>query len=138
VICGVCGRRLEGQGVHGRVGYRCRHGYTSGGDVRPDRAKILYLREEQVLAEARRRLAHHPGVDPQVLDGGELGRQLRWRGYTILCTPVSITCGVGEETARASTDVAAPRSGRAREGEWRGRVLIAFIIRCCIPTGSAQ
>jgi site-specific DNA recombinase len=115
LICGLCGRRLEGQWVHGRAGYRCRHGYTSGCDVQPDRAKILYLREDQVLAAAGRQLAHHVGVDPQVLDGGELGRQLRWRGYTILCTPVSITLDIGEETARASTDVPAPRSGQARE-----------------------
>jgi site-specific DNA recombinase len=114
LICGVCGRRLEAQWVHGRAGYRCRHGYTSGRDVRPDRAKILYLREDQVVAEARRQLAHHAGVDPRVLDGGELGRQLRWRGYTLLCTPVSITLDIGEDTACASTDVPAPQPSEAR------------------------
>ncbi len=26
LLCAVCGRRLEGHWVHGRAGYRCRHG----------------------------------------------------------------------------------------------------------------
>ncbi|MEV6600121.1 zinc ribbon domain-containing protein [Actinoplanes sp. NPDC051346] len=65
VICGLCRRRLEGQWVHGRAGYRCRHGRTSGSDVQPGRAKTLYLREEQVLEQARIQFAHHIGADPK-------------------------------------------------------------------------
>ena len=49
VVCAVCGRRMDGHWVHGRAGYRCRHGYTSctprsGGAVRN-----LYLREDHLL-----------------------------------------------------------------------------------------
>ena len=31
VVCGVCGRLLDAHWVHGRPGYRCRHGYTTAG-----------------------------------------------------------------------------------------------------------
>lgn len=29
VVCGECGRRMDAHWVHGRAGYRCRHGYTT-------------------------------------------------------------------------------------------------------------
>jgi site-specific DNA recombinase len=125
LVCGLCGRRLEGQWVHGRAGYRCRHGYTSGSDAQPDRAKILYLREEHVLAEAWRQFTHLGGIAPDLLDAGELVRHLRWRGITIWCTPVSIILDVGAgETTAADGDLEGQPSGPAdppedRQGEAR-------------------
>ncbi|OJF13107.1 hypothetical protein BG844_17000 [Couchioplanes caeruleus subsp. caeruleus] len=98
VICGLCRRRLEGQWVHGRAGYRCRHGYTSGSDVQPDRAKTLYLREEHVLEQARIQFAHLIDLDPHALAPDDLAGQLRQRQITIVCTPVSITLDVGADS----------------------------------------
>ncbi|MFL6121104.1 recombinase family protein [Actinophytocola sp.] len=49
VVCAVCGRRMDAHWVHGRAGYRCRHGYTSG-TTRPSGAPHnLYLREDHLL-----------------------------------------------------------------------------------------
>lgn len=49
VVCGRCGRRMDGHWVHGRAGYRCRHGFT-GAKRRPDGApRNLYVREDHLL-----------------------------------------------------------------------------------------
>lgn len=45
--CGHCGRRMESHWVHGRAGYRCRHGHTSA--KLPRGLKNLYLREDDLL-----------------------------------------------------------------------------------------
>ncbi|WP_245719021.1 recombinase family protein [Micromonospora rhizosphaerae] len=45
--CGHCGRRMESHWVHGRAGYRCRHGHTSA--KLPRGPKNLYLREDDLL-----------------------------------------------------------------------------------------
>jgi len=55
--CRACGRRLESHWVHGRPGYRCRHGQTSATPRRPSRPKALYLREDQILARVAGQLA---------------------------------------------------------------------------------
>ncbi|MEV6600077.1 recombinase family protein [Actinoplanes sp. NPDC051346] len=104
VICGLCRRRLEGQWVHGRAGYRCRHGRTSGSDVQLDRAKTLYLREEHVLEQACIQFAHLIGMAPEALTPEDLAARLRQRKITIVCTPVSITLDVGADpTAEPQT-----------------------------------
>ena len=98
VICGLCGRRAEGHWAHGRARYRCRHGHTSASDASPDRPKTLYVRQDQLLDQARVQLAHLLGVqrtDNDLADLAELAAQLRGRGITILCTPVSITLDTG-------------------------------------------
>ncbi|WP_338061029.1 zinc ribbon domain-containing protein [Lentzea albidocapillata] len=49
VVCGHCGRRMDGHWVHGRAGYRCRHGFTSV-RRRPDGApRNFYVREDHLL-----------------------------------------------------------------------------------------
>ncbi|NGY65355.1 recombinase family protein [Lentzea sp. NEAU-D13] len=49
VVCGLCGRRMDGHWVHGRAGYRCRHGFTSV-KRRPDGApRNFYIREDHLL-----------------------------------------------------------------------------------------
>lgn len=46
----ACGPRMDAHRVHGRAGYRCRHGHTSA-RTRPDNApRNLYLREDHLLA----------------------------------------------------------------------------------------
>ncbi|MBB5803581.1 hypothetical protein F4560_003349 [Saccharothrix ecbatanensis] len=49
VVCGVCGRRMDAHWVHGRPGYRCRHGYSSARPRQVDRAGTLYWREERLV-----------------------------------------------------------------------------------------
>ncbi|WP_034271268.1 zinc ribbon domain-containing protein [Haloechinothrix halophila] len=50
VLCGVCERRMEAHWVHGRAGYRCRHGQTSSQRRALPRVKNVYVREDQLLA----------------------------------------------------------------------------------------
>jgi site-specific DNA recombinase len=50
VRCGVCGRRMESCWVHGRAGYRCRHGHSSGkASAAGVRVPNLYRREDRIL-----------------------------------------------------------------------------------------
>ncbi|WP_424229512.1 recombinase family protein [Actinophytocola sp.] len=49
VVCAVCGRRMDGHWVHGRAGYRCRHGYTSGTPRPGGTTRNLYFREDHLL-----------------------------------------------------------------------------------------
>ena len=54
--CAVCGRRLDSHWVHGRAGYRCRHGHSSARPRRSDAAKNIYVREDVLLRELASRL----------------------------------------------------------------------------------
>jgi hypothetical protein len=50
VVCGICGRRADGHWVHGRAGYRCRHGRTSASPPLAGCRKALYMREDKLAA----------------------------------------------------------------------------------------
>ena len=68
VQCALCGRRLDSHWVHGRAGYRCRHGYASSRPRRPDQPKNLYVREDIFLRQLAIRLTsdgngNHSGDD---------------------------------------------------------------------------
>jgi DNA invertase Pin-like site-specific DNA recombinase len=49
VTCGVCGRRMDAHWVHGRAGYRCRHGYSSAAPRPADAPRNVYMREDRLL-----------------------------------------------------------------------------------------
>ncbi|UQU62548.1 zinc ribbon domain-containing protein [Couchioplanes caeruleus] len=49
VFCGICGRALDAHWMHGRAGYRCRHGRNSAQSVDRGRPRILYCREDQLI-----------------------------------------------------------------------------------------
>src|SRR5688500_3994925 len=49
VTWGVCGRRMDGHWVHGRPGYRCRHGYRSAAPRSADAPRNVYVREDRLL-----------------------------------------------------------------------------------------
>jgi hypothetical protein len=51
VRCRLCGRRMDSHWVHGRAGYRCRHGYTSSRPPTPGRPKNVYVREDVLLTQ---------------------------------------------------------------------------------------
>jgi DNA invertase Pin-like site-specific DNA recombinase len=56
VWCGVCERRMEAHRVHGRAGYRCRHGYRSS-RIRPgDAPRNAYAREDHLVDRIRQEL----------------------------------------------------------------------------------
>ncbi|MEV6235765.1 recombinase family protein [Lentzea sp. NPDC051838] len=82
VVCGLCGRRMDGHWVHGRAGYRCRHGFTSA-RRRPDKApRNFYVREDHLL-EALPGLLEHP-TGPVTQDMcAELVYQVRGQGLQI-------------------------------------------------------
>jgi len=48
ILCQDCGRRLEAHWIHGRAGYRCRHGHTASRN-RAGGPRTVYAREEQAL-----------------------------------------------------------------------------------------
>ncbi|WP_157984953.1 recombinase family protein [Lentzea terrae] len=82
VVCGLCDRRMDGHWVHGRAGYRCRHGFTSV-KRRPDGTpRNFYVREDHLL-EALPRLLQRPAG---LVDQGmckELVDQVRKQGLQI-------------------------------------------------------
>jgi DNA invertase Pin-like site-specific DNA recombinase len=69
VYCGICGRLMDSHWVHERASYRCRHGRTSARPAGPGRPKILYVREDHLLARIqgdrllRRQLTELAGLD---------------------------------------------------------------------------
>lgn len=86
VVCGECGRRMDAHWVHGRPGYRCRHGYTTA-TPRPGQApRNVYVREDHLL-EALPGLLGEGGwgqaEDDTWLAAGEY---LRRRGLEIVCS----------------------------------------------------
>ncbi|MDG4799919.1 recombinase family protein [Micromonospora sp. WMMD980] len=79
--CGPCGRRLESHWVNQRPGYRCRHGRTSTQQTTNPRRKILYLREDHIIA----RLADHPLLPSGIQAPHDLVTLLRSKKITIVC-----------------------------------------------------
>ncbi|MFL6120832.1 recombinase family protein [Actinophytocola sp.] len=80
VVCRVCGRRMDSHWVHGRPGYRCRHGHTTAKLNASDRPKTLYLRQDRILARIAVNLAVSEPLEPAAL-----ADSLRTQGLTILC-----------------------------------------------------
>jgi hypothetical protein len=70
VVRGVCGRRMDAHWVHGRAGYRCRHGYSSAVPRPGDAPRNLYLREDHVLEALPGLLADLPNAETSLIAGG--------------------------------------------------------------------
>jgi hypothetical protein len=67
--------------VHGRPGYRCRHGHTSSRPRPVDAPHNLYLREDHLLDRTATWLASHGrSIDPE-----RLATFLRTQGLIIRC-----------------------------------------------------
>lgn len=58
VRCGACGRRMDAHWVHGRPGYRCRHGHTSSRSPSTSRMRGFYVREDHVLVNLLARVVN--------------------------------------------------------------------------------
>jgi hypothetical protein len=89
VICRTCGRRADAHWVHGRPGYRCRHGHTSASPATPGRPKPLYLREDQILARVRPQLP--TPTPPDQHDSCAVAQHLRIHQLLIICDANTIT-----------------------------------------------
>lgn len=82
LVCGLCGRRLEAQWVHGRPGYRCRHGHTSA--RQPDeRLRAIYWPEHRIMTETLHQL-RVAGLLPPAAGPTELVGHLHARDAVIV------------------------------------------------------
>ena len=95
VRCQTCGRRMDSHWVHGRPGYRCRHGHTSAKPTTPDRPKTLYLHEDHILARIALSLEHVGLPDP-----AEMANYLHAHSITILCDTDTCTLNTGSPTSQ--------------------------------------
>lgn len=105
VRCGVCGRRMESCWVHGRAGYRCRHGYSSGQVASPHRPANLYLREDVIVAQVAKRLGAEVCCESYLEACSAVVTVLRDRALMIVCTPEG--CSVTDtpvHTTEGTTD----------------------------------
>jgi hypothetical protein len=65
VVCGVCGRRMDSNWVHGLASCRCRHGRTSARAQDSAAPRILYWREDHLME----RVALETGGDVRDVPG---------------------------------------------------------------------
>jgi hypothetical protein len=85
VICAECGRRLDAHWVHGRPGYRCRHGYSSARSGAA-RARNVYWPERRIIDGLLYRLSY-AGELPFLADTSDLLDHLRARRLVVVCGP---------------------------------------------------
>jgi recombinase-like zinc beta ribbon protein len=87
VVCGVCDRRMDAHWVHGRPGYRCRHGYSSAVPRPSDAPRNVYVREDRLLEFVPGLLADIEGARSGPARGGpDLVDLLCHRRLQIACT----------------------------------------------------
>ena len=85
--CGLCGRRLDAHWVHGRAGYRCRHGFASARSRPVDSPRNVYVREDVILAQLSERLVtdRDDVGDCGRIEAAEMAIRLRAQGKAIVC-----------------------------------------------------
>ena len=106
------------------------------------RSRTVYVREDQLIEQARLQLASYIGVEPDDINPITLATRLRERSITIVCTAVSITLDTGLDNLEPGPDDAglagdhgdqtgqlpipglvAPRPGQATMNPHRSRPL---------------
>lgn len=86
VSCGECGRRMDAHWVHGRAGYRCRHGYTTATPRTDQAPRNVYVREDQ-LRDALPGLFSEQGWEPPDHDAWpEIADYLSQAGLEMVCS----------------------------------------------------
>ncbi len=107
VVCGLCGRRMDGHWVHGRPGYRCRHGFTSAKRRSDGEPRNLYVREDHLLEALPHLLARtagpvQEGVGEELVDQVREQRlQIHYDGERLKIRPASLTLKTAEPALRA-------------------------------------
>lgn len=82
--CALCGRRLDAHWVHGRAGYRCRHGSSSASARRPGGPRYLYVREDMLVADLTARLASNDGHAVDSVDVAATVSRVREAGMVVV------------------------------------------------------
>ena len=91
LVCGVCGRRLESCWVHGRAGYRCRHGVSSS-SARAGRVRNVYLREDWILQQLAEQYGERESIGTSTGDMvRDVAAALRAERATIVCRHGSVS-----------------------------------------------
>jgi site-specific DNA recombinase len=87
LVCGICGRRMQGHWVNQRPGYRCRHGHTTAHPADTEGPRWVYWSQtrivEKILDTGNNDLA-------RCADAGQLAAHLRARDALIVCGPVTV------------------------------------------------
>lgn len=83
VRCAMCGRRLDSHWVHGRAGYRCRHGHTSACPPSLDEPKAVYVREDRLIHELADRLSSDHGDAASTVAALRSSESLIWHDGTM-------------------------------------------------------
>jgi site-specific DNA recombinase len=87
LVCGLCGRRLEGHWVNRRPGYRCRHGHTTAQVAEMEGPGWVYWSQTRIVEHV---IATGDGDLAGVADAGDLAARLRARDALIVCGPDTI------------------------------------------------
>ena len=143
LLCGSCGRQMDAHWVHGRAGYRCRHGHTSAQQRNRERPKNLYVREDQVLAFVTTHLDQirpwtgRPTVDD---DQVEVAALLHSNNIIITCSRATWTMEAETETIRQAPPPPAertkpPRLPRPRTAHAASEDMNAFRGEITCPRG---
>lgn len=101
LVLGFCGRRMDSHWVNQRPGYRCRHSHTSSKPPTAGHPKMLYPRENAIVAQ----MATHPSLGSRGRNPHDLATFLWTNEMTIVCEHQ--TC---LPTIDATTQVSATRA----------------------------
>ncbi|MGX7829651.1 recombinase family protein [Actinokineospora sp. 24-640] len=85
LVCQVCQRRLEPHWVHGRPGYRCRHGYSSSNPRPENGLGIVNVREDQVLDDLPTLLRRAMSDWSLAASNDDKATRLRTAGLVVVC-----------------------------------------------------
>ncbi|WP_408641826.1 recombinase zinc beta ribbon domain-containing protein [Saccharopolyspora oryzae] len=85
VVCGECDRRMDAHWVHGRAGYRCRHGYRPRLPRPSPVPRTEYVREDHLREAFPGLLRQHGGEPPGQDVSNDVGDYLRRVGLEIVC-----------------------------------------------------
>jgi hypothetical protein len=88
----------------------------------------LYVREDQLIEQARTQLASHTGTEPDDINPTTLAARLRDQGITIVCTAVSITLDTGLDNPEPEPDDAGSASDQGNHGNQTGQLPIPGLV----------
>ena len=107
VLCRLCGRRLEAHWVHGRAGYRCRHGRSSAHpNCQP--ARGVYWAERRIIDQLLYQLIY-VGELPLLANAVELLAYLRVGRLAVICGPDSLKLEPMNRRKQVTPTTAVPR-----------------------------
>ena len=137
VTCGVCSRRMDAHWVHGRPGYRCRHGYSSAAPRPADATRNVYVREDCLLELLPGLLGDGDDIGSGPVPSGPTSdpvEVLRRRRLQITCTHQGQE--LWQEAPRGITSVSSPQGQTALALDWTTSDDTAY--RSGLPSAAPQ